>query len=151
MEDTYESCVGPNDANFDSFSMMKWIERIHEELNRQLDNLPRKIVLACEKEGFKQETKIIKEAENAARKVEFKFKALFFMRNKYKSCKYLKHFLIMITLYKITCVIIPYNYIQGVPKVVLSILRNNNNYKKLMPLSCMFLHKLVLAYSSLSV
>ncbi|XP_070172084.1 cilia- and flagella-associated protein 100 [Polyergus mexicanus] len=68
VEDTYESCVGPNDANLDSFSMMKWIERIHEEFNRQLDNLPREVVRACEKEGFKQETKAIKEAENAAKK-----------------------------------------------------------------------------------
>lgn len=119
MEDTYESCVGPNDANLDSFTMMKWIERIHEEFNRQLDNLPREIVRACEKEGFKQETKAIKEAENAARKVEFKFKTLFFIRDRYKPCKYLKHLLIMITLYKITCIIIPYNYIQGVPKMTI--------------------------------
>lgn len=149
MEDTYESCVGPNDANLDSFTMMKWIERTHEELNRQLDNLPRKIVLACEKEGFRQETKIIKEAENAARKVKFKFKALFFMRNKYKSCKYLKHFLIMITLYKkIPCVIIPYNYIQGVPKVTIYFIIIGI-IKKIMPLSCMFLHKLILEHLSL--
>lgn len=69
VEDTYESCVGPNDANLDSFSMMKWIERIHEELNLQLDNLPREIVRRCEREGFRQETKAIKEAEDAARKV----------------------------------------------------------------------------------
>lgn len=77
VEDTYESCVGSNDANLDSFLMMKWIEKIHEDLNRQLDNLPRKVVRACEKEGFKQETKAIKEAENAAKKVEFKLKYLF--------------------------------------------------------------------------
>jgi len=92
VEDTYESCVGPNDANLDSFSMMKWIERIHEELNRQLDNLPREIVRTCEKEGFRQETKAIKEAENAAKKVKVKFKILFFfIYDKYKFYKYFKY------------------------------------------------------------
>lgn len=70
VEDAYESCIGPNDANLDSFSMMKWIEKIHEELNLQLDNLPCEIVRACEREGFRQEMKAIKEAEDAARKVE---------------------------------------------------------------------------------
>ncbi|EFN60791.1 Coiled-coil domain-containing protein 37, partial [Camponotus floridanus] len=76
VEDTYESCVGPNDANLDSFSMMKWIERIHEELNRQLDNLPREIVRTCEKEGFRQERKAIKEAENAAKKFQLMHRLL---------------------------------------------------------------------------
>lgn len=71
VEDTYETCVEPNDANLDSFSMMRWVERSHEELNLQLDNLPRRIVRACEKEGFKQEMKATKEAEDAARKVKF--------------------------------------------------------------------------------
>ncbi|XP_014489324.1 PREDICTED: coiled-coil domain-containing protein 37-like [Dinoponera quadriceps] len=70
VEDAYETCVGPNDANLDSFSMMKWVERTHEELNLQLDNLPRRIVRACEKEGFRQEMKATKEAEDAARKFE---------------------------------------------------------------------------------
>lgn len=83
VEDTYESCVGPNDANLDSFSMMKWIEKIHEELNRQLDNLPREIVRTCEKEGFRQETKAIKEAENAAKKVKVQ-NSTSFIYDKYK-------------------------------------------------------------------
>lgn len=69
VEDAYESCIGPNDANLDTFSMMKWIEKTHEELNLQLDNLPREIVRACEREGFRQEMKIIRDAEDAARKV----------------------------------------------------------------------------------
>ncbi|XP_018314408.1 cilia- and flagella-associated protein 100 [Mycetomoellerius zeteki] len=76
VEDTYESCIGPNDANLDSFSMMKWIEKIHEELNLQLDNLPREIVRACEREGFRQEMKVIKEAEDAARKFELMHRLL---------------------------------------------------------------------------
>lgn len=71
IEDTYESCVGPNDTNLDSYSLMKWIDRTHEELNLQLDNMPHRVVRACEKKGFRQETKAIKEAENAAKKVEF--------------------------------------------------------------------------------
>ncbi|XP_018403544.1 PREDICTED: cilia- and flagella-associated protein 100-like [Cyphomyrmex costatus] len=76
IEDTYESCVGPNDANLDSFSMIKWIEKIHEELNLQLDNLPREIVRTCEREGFRQEMKVIKEAEDAARKFELMHRLL---------------------------------------------------------------------------
>ncbi|EZA61449.1 Coiled-coil domain-containing protein [Ooceraea biroi] len=76
VEDTYETCVGPNDANLDSFSMTKWIERIYEELNLQLDNLPREIVRTCEKEGFRQEMKAIKEAEDAARKFELMLRLL---------------------------------------------------------------------------
>jgi hypothetical protein len=50
--------------------MMKWIEKIHEEFNLQLDNLPREIVYACEREGFRQEMKAVKVAEDAARKVK---------------------------------------------------------------------------------
>ncbi|XP_025996095.1 cilia- and flagella-associated protein 100 isoform X2 [Solenopsis invicta] len=76
VEDTYESCVGPNDANLDSFSMMKWIEKIHEEFNLQLDNLPREIVYACEREGFRQEMKAVKVAEDAARKFELMHRLL---------------------------------------------------------------------------
>lgn len=49
--------------------MMKWIEKIYEELNLQLDNLPHEIVRACEREGFRQEMKAIKEAEDVTRKV----------------------------------------------------------------------------------
>jgi len=59
--------------------MMKWIEKIHENLNLQLDNLPREIVRACEREGFRQEMKAIKEAEDAARKVNnFLFTFIFY-------------------------------------------------------------------------
>ncbi|XP_011050898.1 PREDICTED: uncharacterized protein LOC105143978 [Acromyrmex echinatior] len=76
VEDAYESCIGPNDANLDSFSMMTWIEKLHEELNLQLDNLPREIVRACEREGFRQEMKIIKDAEDAAKKFELMHRLL---------------------------------------------------------------------------
>lgn len=69
VEDAYESCVGPNEANLDSFSMMKWIEKIHDELNLKLDTLPPEVVKACEKEGFKQELKVMKQTEEAAKKV----------------------------------------------------------------------------------
>lgn len=69
IEDAFESCIGPNDANLDSFSMMKWIEKTHEELNLELDTLPPEVVQACEKEGFRQELKAIRETEEAAKKV----------------------------------------------------------------------------------
>ncbi|KZC05738.1 Coiled-coil domain-containing protein 37 [Dufourea novaeangliae] len=68
IEDTFESCIGPNDANLDSFSMMKWIEKTHEDLNLELDTLRPEVVKACEKEGFRQELRAMRETEAAARK-----------------------------------------------------------------------------------
>ena len=50
--------------------MMKWIEKIHEELNLQLDTLPPEAIQAYEKEGFKQELRAMKETEEAAKKVK---------------------------------------------------------------------------------
>ncbi|KOX74378.1 Coiled-coil domain-containing protein 37, partial [Melipona quadrifasciata] len=76
VEDAYESCVGPNDANLDSFFMMKWIEKIHEELNLQLDTLPPEVIQAYEKEGFKQELRAMKETEEAAKKFELMIQLL---------------------------------------------------------------------------
>nr|XP_031832991.1 uncharacterized protein LOC116427140 [Nomia melanderi] len=76
IEDAFESCIGPNDANLDSFSMMKWIEKTHEELNLELDTLPPEVVQACEKEGFRQELKAIRETEEAARKFELMHRLL---------------------------------------------------------------------------
>ena len=49
--------------------MMKWIEKIHDDLNLKLDTLPPEVVKACEKEGFKQELKVMKQTEEAAKKV----------------------------------------------------------------------------------
>lgn len=69
IEEAYERCVGPNDANLDSFSMMKWIEKTHEDLNMVLDTLPPEVVQACEVEGFRQERKAMKDTEEAAKKV----------------------------------------------------------------------------------
>ncbi|KAG7210421.1 hypothetical protein KM043_011953 [Ampulex compressa] len=71
IEDAYESCVAPNDANLDSFSMMKALEKIHEELNLILDTLPQEVVQACAKEGFKQEMKAMKDTEEAAKKASY--------------------------------------------------------------------------------
>ncbi|CAK9801882.1 Cilia- and flagella-associated protein 100 [Anthophora plagiata] len=76
VEVAYESCVGPNEANLDSFSMMKWIEKTHEELNLELDTLPPGVVKACEKEGFKQELRAMKETEEAAKKFELMHRLL---------------------------------------------------------------------------
>ena len=50
--------------------MMKWIEKIHEELNLQLDTLPPEVIQVYEKEGFKQELRAMKETEEAAKKVK---------------------------------------------------------------------------------
>lgn len=49
--------------------MMKTIEKTYEKLNMTLDNLPHNIVRVCEREGFTQEMRAIREAEDAARKV----------------------------------------------------------------------------------
>ncbi|XP_043280912.1 cilia- and flagella-associated protein 100 isoform X2 [Venturia canescens] len=76
VEDTYESCVGPNDANLDSYTMMHLIEKTYEQLNMELDNLPHDIVRVCEKEGFRQEMKTMKDAEDAARKFELMHRLL---------------------------------------------------------------------------
>ncbi|KAK0087385.1 hypothetical protein PV326_005215 [Microctonus aethiopoides] len=70
IEDAYESCVGPNDANLDSYSMMRVIEKTYESLNMTLDSLPHEIVVICEKDGFTQEMRTMREAEDAARKFE---------------------------------------------------------------------------------
>lgn len=71
VEDAYESCIAPNDANLDTFSMMKWIEKTHEELNLELDSLRPDVVQVCEREGFRQELKSMKETEEAAKKVSW--------------------------------------------------------------------------------
>ncbi|XP_047345115.1 uncharacterized protein LOC124947255 [Vespa velutina] len=68
IEDAYETCIAPNDAKFNSFTMIKIIEKTYEKLNLELDTLPYEIVKKHEKEGFKQELKALKEAEDAARK-----------------------------------------------------------------------------------
>nr|XP_050844610.1 uncharacterized protein LOC127061583 isoform X1 [Vespula vulgaris] len=76
IEDAYETCIAPNDGKLNSFTMIKMIEKTHEKLNLELDTLPREIVRKCEKEGFKQELKAIKEAEDAARKFDLMLQLL---------------------------------------------------------------------------
>ncbi|XP_053998659.1 uncharacterized protein LOC128887143 [Hylaeus anthracinus] len=76
IEDAYETCIAPNDANLDSFSMMKWIEKTHEELNLELDTLPPDVVQVCEREGFRQELKAMQETEEAAKKFELMLRLL---------------------------------------------------------------------------
>ncbi|CAD6221334.1 GSCOCG00005153001-RA-CDS [Cotesia congregata] len=68
IEDAYESCVGPNHGKLDAFTMMRTIEKTYESLNMTLDKLPKEIVRQCEKEGFTQEMKMMREAEDAAQK-----------------------------------------------------------------------------------
>ncbi|KAL2725169.1 coiled-coil domain-containing protein 38-like [Vespula squamosa] len=76
IEDAYETCIAPNSAKLNSFTMIKLIEKTHEKLNLELDTLPHEIVKKCEKEGFKQELKAIKEAEDAARKFDLMLRLL---------------------------------------------------------------------------
>ena len=49
--------------------MMHSIEKTYEDLNKELDSLPHEVVSVCEKTGFRDELKVMKEAEDAARKV----------------------------------------------------------------------------------
>ncbi|XP_034936726.1 LOW QUALITY PROTEIN: uncharacterized protein [Chelonus insularis] len=76
IEDAYESCIGPNTTNMNAYAMMQAIEKTYESLNVVLDSLPPKIVAECEKEGFAQEIKKIREAEDAARKFELMHRLL---------------------------------------------------------------------------
>ncbi|XP_011311049.1 uncharacterized protein [Fopius arisanus] len=68
IEDTYESCINRNDTSLDSYTMMIIIEKTYEHLNMTLDNLPPDVVRLCEKEGFTQEMRILREAQEAAKK-----------------------------------------------------------------------------------
>lgn len=62
--------------------MIKMIENTHEKLNLQLDTLPYEIVKKYEREGFKQELKAFKEAEDAAKKVtQFFFVYNYYLKN----------------------------------------------------------------------
>ncbi|XP_063995870.1 centrosomal protein of 83 kDa-like isoform X2 [Diachasmimorpha longicaudata] len=76
IEDTYESCIGRNDASLDSYMMMRTIEKTYEYLNMALDNLPHDIVRQCEKEGFTQEMRTLREAQEAAKKFDLMHRLL---------------------------------------------------------------------------
>ncbi|XP_015111833.1 uncharacterized protein LOC107037685 [Diachasma alloeum] len=76
IEDTYESCIGRNDASLDSYTMMRTIEKTYEYLNMTLDNLPHDIVRLCEKEGFAQEMRVLREAQEAAKKFDLMHRLL---------------------------------------------------------------------------
>lgn len=77
IEDAYESCVALNDANLEAFTMMQSIERAYEDISIELDNLPHRMVVACEKDGFRDEIKLLNEAEDAMKKVIFFIEAYF--------------------------------------------------------------------------
>ena len=49
--------------------MCQGLEETYERLSQELDKLPRNLVLACEREGFRQEIRETREAEQAASKV----------------------------------------------------------------------------------
>ncbi|XP_043463991.1 uncharacterized protein LOC122499608 [Leptopilina heterotoma] len=76
IEDAYESCVSINDANLEAFTMMQSIEKAYEDISIELDNLPHRMVVACEKEGFRDEIKLLNEAKDAMKKFDLMYRLL---------------------------------------------------------------------------
>lgn len=69
VEDVYETRIGPNDANLRVNDMMKLIEaRFLSELMK-LDKIPAEIVSKMEVSFYTEEARIVKVAEQAARKL----------------------------------------------------------------------------------
>ena len=71
VEEAYESCFGSNETGLEVMAMTKSLEAAYEKLSAELDGLPRQLVIACEREGFRKEMRESREAEDAAKKVIF--------------------------------------------------------------------------------
>lgn len=69
IEDVYENRVAPNDANLGIIDMMKGVEMLYREFLLQLDRLPQDKVHKAESECYAEEARIMKIAQEAARKV----------------------------------------------------------------------------------
>ena len=69
VEDVYEARVAPNDANMSAYDMMRGIELKYREFLLQLDYLPYNKVHKAETECYDEQAKVMKVAEDAARKV----------------------------------------------------------------------------------
>ncbi|XP_066597298.1 cilia- and flagella-associated protein 100 [Prorops nasuta] len=67
VEDAYEECVSSTDAKLDIFGMMRGIERVYEDLNKILVEIPAEILLLAEREVKRQENKLKREALEAAK------------------------------------------------------------------------------------
>lgn len=76
VEDVYESRIGPNDANLSMSEMMKMIETKFREELITLDQLPSEQVAQMEISCYRDEAKMMREAQKAARQL-FEFEMLF--------------------------------------------------------------------------
>ena len=79
VEEAYESCVAVNEAGLEPLAMARGLESAYERLSAELDGLPRHLVLACERDGFREEMKQTREADDAARKVRLFLHILLYM------------------------------------------------------------------------
>lgn len=69
VEDCFESCVAPNDSNLTLLMMMKGIENEQESLMVALDKLPNEIVLKALQTCYREDAKIMKEAQDATKMI----------------------------------------------------------------------------------
>lgn len=69
VEDCYEVCVAPNDSNLSLSMMMKGIEQKQESLMVALDYLPNDIVVKAFQTCYKEDAKIMKEAQEATKMI----------------------------------------------------------------------------------
>lgn len=69
VEDVYEKRVAPNDANLGIMDMMKGVEILYRNYLLELDYLPEDRVHKAEMDVYVEEARIMKIAEEAARKV----------------------------------------------------------------------------------
>lgn len=69
VEDVYENRVAPNDANLDVMDMMKGIEMLYRNYLLELDYLAEEKVHKAEMDCYREEARIMKIAQEAAKKV----------------------------------------------------------------------------------
>ncbi|KAJ8681565.1 hypothetical protein QAD02_017357 [Eretmocerus hayati] len=70
LDDAYESCLGSNEAQLGPLGMARALESRYERLSAELDSLPRPLVLAAERQGFKQQLRDSHEFSDALAKYE---------------------------------------------------------------------------------
>ncbi|EFA01145.1 cilia- and flagella-associated protein 100 [Tribolium castaneum] len=76
VEDVYETRIGPNDANLSMSEMMKMIESKFREELISLDQMPSEQVAQLEVSCYREEAKMMKAAQQAARQL-LEFEMLF--------------------------------------------------------------------------
>jgi hypothetical protein len=87
VEDVYETRIGPNDANLTMSEMMKMIESKFREELISLDQMPSEQVAQLEISCYRQEAKMMKAAQQAARQL-LEFEMLFLKLQKVFSPPY---------------------------------------------------------------